>query len=107
VTGWVNDSLGLSITDAFCGFKAYRVAKLSDLDLTVPGYAIPLQFWVQHAAAGHVIKELPIKLIYKDPNRTFGGKLDDAEQRLTHYRQVFDQEMAKHAERFTADCGSC
>lgn len=100
ITGWVNDQLGLSITDAFCGYKAYRVSKLDDLDLTVDGYALPLQFWVQHAAAGHRIKEQPIKLIYNDPNRSFGGPLDDAEQRLAHYREVFEAEMAAHADQF-------
>ncbi|MEM1027340.1 MAG: glycosyltransferase family 2 protein [Planctomycetota bacterium] len=100
ITGWVNDHLGFGITDAFCGYKAYRVSKLDDLNLDVDGYAIPLQFWVQHAAAGHRVKELPIKLIYNDPNRSFGGPLDDAEQRLTHYREVFDAELAKHAGAF-------
>ncbi|MEM6459083.1 MAG: glycosyltransferase family 2 protein, partial [Planctomycetota bacterium] len=103
ITGWVNDRLGLGITDAFCGYKAYRVAALADLDLTVDGYAIPLQFWVQHAAAGHRVTELPIRLIYNDPNRSFGGPLDDPRKRLTHYRAVFDQELAKHGERFAAD----
>lgn len=105
ITGWVNDRLDLSITDAFCGYKAYRVAALSDLDLDVDGYAIPLQFWVQHAAAGHRVKELPIRLIYNDPNRSFGGPLDDAEQRLSHYRQVFETELAKHGQRFAARNG--
>ncbi|MEM1109120.1 MAG: glycosyltransferase family 2 protein [Planctomycetota bacterium] len=104
ITGWVNDRLGfdIDITDAFCGYKAYRVSALADLDLTVDGYAIPLQFWVQHAAANHCVKELPIRLIYNDPNRTFGGPLDDAEQRLAHYRAVFEDELAKHADHFAS-----
>ena len=102
ITGWVNDRLGLNITDAFCGFKAYRVSKLDDLNLCVDGYAIPLQAWVQHAAHGHRVKEIPIKLIYNDPNRSFGGPLDDADQRLAHYEDVFDREMAKHPDGFAA-----
>ena len=106
VTGWVNDQLGLGITDAFCGFKAYRVAALRDLNLDVDGYAIPLQFWVQHAAAGHRVKEQPIRLIYNDPNRSFGGPLDDAERRLAHYRQVFDDELARQADRLPLPVGS-
>ena len=103
VTGWINDRLGLDITDAFCGYKAYRVSALRDLNLTVDGYAIPLQFWVQHAAAGHRVKEQPIKLIYNAPNRSFGGPLDDAAQRLAHYQAVFDREMLRHADRFPAE----
>jgi len=104
VTGWVNDCLGLEITDAFCGFKAYRVSRLKELKLTVDGYAIPLQFWVQAAAHGQRVVEVPIRLIYNDPNRSFGGPLDDAEKRLSHYRQVFNEELAKYPERFTVNC---
>jgi dolichol-phosphate mannosyltransferase len=102
VTDWVNDRLGMSITDAFCGFKAYRVECLKDLKLDVDGYALPLQQWVQHAAAEHRVIEAPVRLIYNDPNRTFGGHLDDAAVRLEHYREVFEAELAKHPERFPA-----
>ncbi|MEM0913191.1 MAG: glycosyltransferase family 2 protein [Planctomycetota bacterium] len=105
VTRWINESLTLPITDAFCGFKAYRVSATADLDLTVDGYAIPLQAWVQHAAAQHRVKEVPIKLIYVDPNRSFGGKLDDAEERLRHYRDVFRREMVRHPQ-LRGGCGS-
>ncbi len=98
ITGWANQGLGYNITDAFCGFRAYRVSALDRLDLDEDGYAIPLQQWVQFAANGLRVKEVPIKLIYNDPNRTFGGVLDDAEQRLAHYREVFESELAKHTE---------
>ncbi|MEM1027143.1 MAG: glycosyltransferase family 2 protein [Planctomycetota bacterium] len=102
VTEWVNDRLadrlGGPITDAFCGFKAYRVSALDALPLDVDGYAIPLQFWVQAAAAGLRVEELPIRLIYVDLNRTFGGPLNDPDDRLAHYRDVFEAELAKHPE---------
>lgn len=98
VTDWVNRGLGYHITDAFCGFRAYRVSALDKLDLDVDGYAIPLQQWVQFAAHGLRVKEVPIKLIYNDPHRTFGGVLDDADKRLAHYREVFDAELARHPE---------
>jgi len=106
ITGLLNDRLGLNITDAFCGYKAYRVSKLNDLDLDVDGYAIPLQAWVQHAAHGHRVKEVPIRLIYHDPNRSFGGPLDDPGSRLAHYEEVFQREMARHAERFAVAAGA-
>ena len=102
VTRWVNERLGLQITDAFCGYKAYRVSALKKLQLEVAGYAIPLQFWVQAAAHDLRIREVPIRLIYNDPNRSFGGPLDDPTHRLTHYREVFDAELAKFPERFGA-----
>lgn len=95
ITGWINETLGLGITDAFCGFKAYRVKALAELRLDVDGYALPLQQWVQIAATGLVVEEVPIRLIYNDPNRSFGGHLDDPAKRLAHYREVFEEELAK------------
>jgi len=104
VTGWVNEQLGLRITDAFCGYKAYRVSWLKDLELDENGYAMPLQLWVQAAAQGLTVSEVPIRLIYKDPDRTFGGALDDRDKRLAHYRAVFDRELAKFPDTFGAPC---
>jgi glycosyltransferase involved in cell wall biosynthesis len=95
ISAMLNDRLGLSLTDAFCGFKAYRVATLSCIDITVPGYAMPMQFWVQAVRAGLRVEELPVRLIYNDPDRHFGGFLDDPEARLQHYIDVFEAEMSQ------------
>jgi dolichol-phosphate mannosyltransferase len=95
VTRWVNAALGLSLTDAFCGFKAYRTSALKTLDITDDGYAMPLQLWVQAVAAGLSIVEVPVPLIYLDENRAFGGALDNAEFRLEHYRSVFEAALAR------------
>jgi len=102
VTDMINCTLGLSLTDSFCGFKAYRVSAIRKLALDEPGYAFPLQFWVQAAANDLRIAEAPIRLIYNDPNRSFGGHLDDAELRLRHYKTVFERELAKFPGRFAA-----
>ena len=51
VTRWLNECLGLSLTDAFCGFKAYRRSALEVFEITELGYAMPLQVWVQAVAA--------------------------------------------------------
>jgi dolichol-phosphate mannosyltransferase len=107
VTQWVNERLGLSITDAFCGFKAYRVSAVKKLQLSETGYAFPLQFWVQAAAQDLRVREAPIRLIYNDPNRSFGGPLDDAAIRLNHYRRVFHEEIAKFPERFAPAAVAC
>lgn len=93
VTSELNRRLGLSLTDAFCGFKAYSVASLKRLDLTEPGYAMPLELWVQAVAAGLTIVELPVPLIYLDEVRSFGGALDDATTRLDHYYEVLDRSI--------------
>ena len=102
ITRMVNETLGLRLTDAFCGYKAYRTAAVGKLSLNEPGYAFPLQFWVQAAAQKLRITEIPVRLIYNDPNRSFGGPLDDAAHRLRHYRQVFERELAKFPDRFAA-----
>jgi dolichol-phosphate mannosyltransferase len=95
VTRELNDRLGLHLTDAFCGFKAYRVAALSRLQLTEDGYAMPLELWVQAVSAGLSIRELAVPRIYLDATRTFGGKLDDPDARLAHYRKVIDASLKR------------
>ncbi len=99
ITDEVNQRLDLRLTDSFCGFKAYRVEALKRLRLSENGYAFPMQFWVQAAAAGLRITETPVKLIYNDPNRTFGGPLNDADTRLRLYRQVLHCELERCAAR--------
>jgi glycosyltransferase involved in cell wall biosynthesis len=94
VTRWLNDCLGLHLTDAFCGFKAYRASALAKFEITNEGYAMPLQVWVQAAQHGMTIVEVPVPLIYLDESRAFGGALDDAEYRLQHYRAVFRAALA-------------
>jgi glycosyltransferase involved in cell wall biosynthesis len=94
VTEQLNERLGLNLTDAFCGFKAYRISALKQLDITDPGYAMPLQLWVQAAAKGLKIVEFPVPLIYLDEERSFGGSLDDANRRRAYYQEVIDRELA-------------
>jgi glycosyltransferase involved in cell wall biosynthesis len=93
ITQIVNDRLGLDLTDAFCGFKAYRVEALKQLKITDPGYAMPLQLWVQAAALGLRIVEFAVPLVYLDEERSFGGSLDDGRRRMAHYQSVLDHEI--------------
>ncbi|MFO0493647.1 MAG: glycosyltransferase family 2 protein, partial [bacterium] len=76
-------------------FKSHRVSALSKLALTEGGYAFPMQFWPQVAAARLRIVEVPVKLIYKDLTRTFGGLRDDPAARRTHYRCVLLREIQR------------
>jgi dolichol-phosphate mannosyltransferase len=99
ITAELNQRLGLRLTDSFCGFKAYRVEAVRQLTLDVDGYAFPMQFWVQAVAAGLRIGEIPVKLIYNDMNRSFGGPLDDAQVRLNHYRCILHRELRRCADR--------
>ncbi|HZZ29747.1 MAG TPA: glycosyltransferase family 2 protein [Pirellulales bacterium] len=94
ITAEINCRLGLKLTDAFCGFKAYSVPVLAKFNITEPGYAMPLELWVQAAYQNFKIKELPVPLIYLEEARSFGGSLDNSEMRLQHYREVIDRSMA-------------
>ena len=102
ITAELNRLLGLNLTDAFCGFKAYRVAALAQIELTEPGYAMPLEFWARAAELGLRIIELPVPLIYLDETRSFGGAMDDARKRLSIYRSVLQKGPSGRPTRQTA-----
>ncbi len=95
VNNLLGQLLGLWLTDSFCGFKAHRVAALRRLTLDEPGYAFPLQFWVQCVRAGLRIVEIPVRRIYRDTRREFGGTLDDPAARLQHYLAVLVRELRR------------
>jgi dolichol-phosphate mannosyltransferase len=88
VTAELNERFGLQLTDTFCGFKAYRVAALARLHITETGWGMPLQLWVQAVRQGLRIKEVAVPRVYLDPNRAFGGVLNDADERLAYYHRV-------------------
>jgi dolichol-phosphate mannosyltransferase len=94
ITEEINRRLGLHLTDAFCGFKAYRAAALAHFDIHELGYAMPIEAWVQAVRANLKIVELAVPLIYLEEERSFGGSLDNAAIRLDYYRQVLDRSLA-------------
>jgi dolichol-phosphate mannosyltransferase len=49
---------------------------------------------VQAARIGLRVKEIGVPRLYLDPNRVFGGGMDDAEQRLAYYRRVIADAVA-------------
>jgi dolichol-phosphate mannosyltransferase len=97
ITAELNSRLGLSLPAGFCGLKAYRVSACDRMRLTVDGYDFPMQFWVQAAAHKLTIEELPVRLIYHDPSRSFGGPLDNPTSRLDHYRRTMHREIDRCA----------
>ncbi|MFO0881440.1 MAG: glycosyltransferase family 2 protein [Gemmataceae bacterium] len=109
VTSELNARFGLHLTDAFCGFKAYRSNALTRLHITETSWGMPLQLWVQAARAGLRIKEVGVPRLYLDPTRAFGGVLNDAEERLTYYRRVIaaaeaEAQCAEHLPGILACC---
>ncbi|HEC36675.1 MAG TPA: glycosyltransferase family 2 protein, partial [bacterium] len=52
ITGILN-TVGLSITDAFCGLKAYECNAINDLELKINGYEIPIEIWIKSMKKGY------------------------------------------------------
>ncbi|MGI9474151.1 MAG: glycosyltransferase [Rubripirellula sp.] len=99
ISAELKQQLHLSLSDSFCGFKAYRVSALQEIKTRVRGYAMPLEFWVEAVAANLRIRELPVPLLYLDENRSFGEELDQADVRLAHYRDTIQSSLARTERR--------
>jgi len=86
---------GHAITDAWCGFKAYRVDALRRFRLDEPSYGMPIQVWIQAAHHRMRVLELPVARIYKNPARAFWGGLDTTQTRRAYYRRILEAEVAR------------
>ncbi len=95
MTEAINQVTGYNLTDSFCGFKCYRVSSLSRLKLDEPGYAQPVQFWIQAKHFELSVMEIPVPRIYKNLDRKFGGELDDPRRRLEYYKRIMNKEIRK------------
>ncbi len=95
MTGRLRALTGYAITDAFCGFKAYRAEALRKMELTEPSYGLPLQVWVQAAHHRMRVVEIGVPRIYKNPKRRFWGGLDDVDVRRRYYEEVLEREVVR------------
>jgi dolichol-phosphate mannosyltransferase len=93
VTELINGVTGWELTDAFCGFKAYRADALRRVRIDETGYAMPLEFWARAWKAGLTVCEMPVERIYMDHDRSFGQDLDDPERRTAYYLQVWERAL--------------
>jgi dolichol-phosphate mannosyltransferase len=89
----VNAETGWRLTDAFCGFKGYKLDKLAALRLSEPGYGMPMELWAHAYRQGLRVMELPVERIYCDHGRSFGGELDDPEKRFEYYMDVWNRAL--------------
>lgn len=94
ITNILNRITCFHLTDSFCGFKAYKVEKLKLLHLTEYGYGMPLQLWMQAWKERLRIKEIPVKLIYKDLTKRFHGILGNPDIRLEYYKNILRKELS-------------
>lgn len=93
ITEIINRETSLAITDAFCGFKAYRTDIVRRMHLDEPGYGLPLQLWAEAHRLRARIRELPVPRIYFTGDRSFGQELDVPEVRLGYYLRVWNAAM--------------
>ncbi|MDP6503269.1 MAG: glycosyltransferase family 2 protein [Planctomycetota bacterium] len=98
ITAEINELTGYSLTDSFCGFKAYGRRALESLHVKEPGYGMPLELWIKAAAAGLKVEEIAVHRIYKDHTRSFGSELDIPDERLAYYKQVIEDALRETRE---------
>lgn len=97
ITGTINDLTGWGLTDAFCGFKAYRLGALRGMPIREPGYAMPMELWARAYKLGLRVRELAVERIYFDHDRSFGEDLDDPVKRYDYYMRVWNDTLAEEA----------
>ena len=68
-TSIINETFRSSITDAYCGYRAYRVEKIGLLDIDIDGYGIAIQIIVQILFNQLKHTELPVPMVYHNPVR--------------------------------------
>lgn len=100
ITARINQITDYNLTDGFCGFKLYNRNALEKLDIKEPGYAMPMEFWIKAFHIGLTVREIPVRRIYKDNTRQFGGKLNDSEDRLAYYNEVIDRTLREDREQW-------
>ncbi|MHA2289900.1 MAG: glycosyltransferase family 2 protein [Promethearchaeota archaeon] len=94
ITGILN-TLGFSITDAFCGLKAYECNAINDLDLNVNGYEIPIEIWIKALKNEYRIVEKGVPVIYKDRDEILKNAKESflfkkGEERIERYIQLIE-----------------
>jgi len=92
ITKILNEITGYGLTDAFCGFKAYRVEAIKKLTLSEQDYGMPVELWLQAHKHGLTVKEIPVGLVYFDHSRRFPEHIRDDQRRLNYYLELIVQE---------------
>lgn len=98
ITSYLKNRIGLNITDAFCGFRAYTTSCLGKFDLTVQDYGLPLQIWVQASFLGMNIKEISVFADFSShgKNKYIKTPLDET---LTYFESIIEKEMKSFCAR--------
>lgn len=96
ITDLLNREYGLGITDAFCGYKRYKIAAFREARFNCRGYAFPMEVWAWVARQGLRVEELPVRKIYLTDDRSFGQALDVPAHRYHHYLDEWENWHRKY-----------
>ena len=103
ITGVLNSN-GFSFTDAFCGFKAYKVASLSQISITVEGYEMAIELLMEAQKNNFHIIEMPVPVIYKDRDEICEKRTSESEsflfkageERIAKYIKIMSEYLDNH-----------
>ncbi|MCB1158854.1 MAG: glycosyltransferase family 2 protein [Leptospiraceae bacterium] len=96
ITELLNETYNWSLSDAFCGYKRYRIDAFKNHGFEEKGYAFPLELWA-FAYRNHLhIEELAVDRIYLTNDRSFGEDLDNKNRRYRHYMQAWKKAEEKY-----------
>ena len=99
ITKTANDLYNLNITDAFSGYRGYRICRVDEMfRMREVGYSSPIEFWVNVYYHNLFVAEVPTPLIYlKD--RLSRGNEKPWKERLENYLNAFRSYAWEDAER--------
>jgi dolichol-phosphate mannosyltransferase len=109
ITGVLNSN-GFSFTDAFCGFKAYKVTSLNQLSITVDGYEMAIELLMEAQKHNFQIIEMPVPVIYKDRDEICKKRTCESEsflfkageERIAKYVKIMSEYMNQHLDHETS-----
>lgn len=97
ITALINKHYNLHITDAFCGFKRYKLSSFQNHEFTENGYASPLELWSYVYHLSRSVKEIAVDRIYITDDRSFGEDLDKKRKRYQYYLKVWKRSHNHYA----------
>ncbi len=75
---WFWFETGISLTDTQCGYRLYPLKEIEILNLYTPKFEFEIEVIVKAAWNGTLVKNVPVKISYEDP------------ERVSHFRKVPD-----------------
>lgn len=91
ISGLIKKLFSVDFSDPFCGYRGYRTSFLRRAQLKEESYGLALETVMELIKQEVQFSEIPIEVIYVNPNRVFLDGLDDPRQRLLYYLEVISR----------------